>query len=119
MSQQRGCYYDIDDILSEETRVPTRFLVNASQLGHFVPGNEVQRKKPFSLRSRFESKIILQGFLAEGRFSSAFYFQDEQRSTFRFLLSEGKSHERRIHPWRPWFPIHQKTRLAFRTILQL
>lgn len=65
MSQQRGCYYDIDDILSEETRVPTRFLVNASQLGHFVPGNEVQRVQNLPKGTKLELPLWLSKILEE------------------------------------------------------
>jgi GINS complex subunit 3 len=66
MSQQHsGNYYDIDDILSEETRVPTQFLVNASQLGHFVPGNEVQRVQNLPKGTKLELPLWLSKILEE------------------------------------------------------
>lgn len=62
---QKSNYYDIDDILSEETRVPTRFLVNASQLGHFVPGNEVQRITNLPKGTKLELPLWLSKVLEE------------------------------------------------------
>ena len=54
-----GSYFDLDDILSEEQRVPTTFLVPAAQLGHFMPGSEVRQIDDLPKDTRLELPLWL------------------------------------------------------------
>eukprot|EP00939_MAST-03C_sp_MAST-3C-sp1_P003198 g3198.t1 len=58
-------YYDLDAILGEEQRVPTTFKVSAAQLGHFMPGNEVQQIEDLPKDTRLELPLWLSKILLE------------------------------------------------------